>query len=208
MPPNLKLSFAKLKSTGDFFRRINTMPIFEYRCQACGKRTSMLFRSMSAVNHARAVCTFCSSKRLERMVSRVRVLRGDGSETLGPQGDVDPSLLGDMNGLDESDPRALGRFMRKMADETGEDLGPEFSEVIGRLEKGEDPERIERAMGDVFGDEPGGADDADGPLPSADASAEASGADKKDRARVAKRKTTAPKAKVKGASKKTKVKKT
>ena len=50
---------------------------------------------------------------------------------------------GDMAGLDENDPKSLARFMRKMASETGEDLGPEFDEVVGRLEAGEDPESIE-----------------------------------------------------------------
>ncbi|MFN8595602.1 MAG: hypothetical protein U0559_05420 [Anaerolineae bacterium] len=33
-----------------------------------------------------------------------------------------------------------------MADESGEDLGPEFGEVVGRLEKGEDLESIEKSM--------------------------------------------------------------
>jgi hypothetical protein len=54
-----------------------------------------------------------------------------------------------MSGVDENDPRSLARFMRKMADETGEDLGPEFEEVVGRLEAGEDPESIEDAMPDL-----------------------------------------------------------
>jgi len=44
-----------------------------------------------------------------------------------------------------------------MAQESGEDMGPEFDEVVGRLEKGEDPEKIEQSMGDLFGsDEMGG----------------------------------------------------
>jgi putative FmdB family regulatory protein len=162
------------------------MPIHEYRCQTCGKRTSILFRTLSAVDHSRAVCKFCGGKKLDKLVSRVRVMRGDGGEALGPDGDVDPSLLNDMNGLDDSDPRALGRFMRKMADETGEDLGPEFSEVIGRLEKGEDPDQIERAMGDAFGDAPAGDDDTVAPV----ASAEPAPPTRKPRASRAKRPAT------------------
>jgi hypothetical protein len=31
----------------------------------------------------------------------------------------------------------------------GEDLGPEFEEVVGRLEAGEDPESIEDSMPDL-----------------------------------------------------------
>jgi hypothetical protein len=47
--------------------------------------------------------------------------------------------------------------MRKMSDETGEDMGPEFDEMVGRLEAGENPEDVERSMGEL-GDE-GLADD-------------------------------------------------
>jgi len=42
--------------------------------------------------------------------------------------------------------------MRKMGDETGEDLGPEFEEVVDRLEAGESPEDIEKAIPDLGGD--------------------------------------------------------
>jgi hypothetical protein len=60
----------------------------------------------------------------------------------------------------------MGRFMRKMAEESGEELPPEFNEVVGRLEKGESPEDIEKSMpelADMGGDDsggPSGEDDA------------------------------------------------
>ena len=54
-------------------------------------------------------------------------------------------------GLDENDPRSLGKFMRKMGNEMGEDLGEEFNEVVNRLEKGESPEAIEQSMPDLGG---------------------------------------------------------
>ena len=56
---------------------------------------------------------------------------------------------GELAGLDENDPRSLGKFMRKMGHETGEDLGDEFNEVVDRLEKGEAPESIEQSMPDL-----------------------------------------------------------
>jgi hypothetical protein len=71
---------------------------------------------------------------------------------------ADPSGFPD---LDENDPKSLGRWMRKMraeiGDEVGEDLGPEFDEVVGRLESGEDPESIEKSMPELMG-EGGGSD--------------------------------------------------
>jgi len=50
--------------------------------------------------------------------------------------------------------------MRKMSAETGEDLGPEFDEVVGRLEAGESPEKIEESMPELMGE--GGGDLSDG----------------------------------------------
>jgi hypothetical protein len=41
--------------------------------------------------------------------------------------------------------------MRKMGEEMGEDMGPEFDEMVGRMEAGEDPEEIERSMGGLEG---------------------------------------------------------
>jgi hypothetical protein len=62
---------------------------------------------------------------------------------------ADPGML---SGLDEDDPKSMARWMRRMSREVGEDLGPEFDEVVGRLEAGESPEDIEAALPDLGGD--------------------------------------------------------
>ena len=49
----------------------------------------------------------------------------------------------------EDDPKALGRMMRKMSQEMGEEIGPEFDEVVDRLESGQSPEDIEKAIPDL-----------------------------------------------------------
>ncbi len=56
---------------------------------------------------------------------------------------ADPSGWGD---LDENDPKSMARMMKKMGTEMGEDLGPEFNEVVDRLEAGEDAESIESSL--------------------------------------------------------------
>ena len=117
------------------------MPIYEYRCADCKKKVSVFFRSFSEVDHAAARCPNCNGSQLTRLISKVRVIRG-ASASSSSEG-VDDSML---DGLDENDPRSLGKMMRRMADETGEDLGAEFGEVVGRLEKGEAPEAIEKSM--------------------------------------------------------------
>jgi len=117
------------------------MPIYEYRCDACRCRTSVFVRSMSA--EVRASCEHCGSKRVTRLMSKFAVHRGPG--------DAFDDDLGGMDDIDENDPQAVAHWARRMQDQTGEDLGPEFDEMIGRMEAGESPE-------DVFGDDDGTAD--------------------------------------------------
>jgi len=116
------------------------MPIYEYRCQDCKKRVSVFFRTLSTVDHSTVRCPQCGGKNLSRLVSRVRALRSEESRI---DGLADDSML---SGLDENDPKSMGRMLRKMARETGEDMPPEFDEAMGRLEAGESPESIEQSM--------------------------------------------------------------
>jgi len=63
---------------------------------------------------------------------------------------ADPSKFGD---LDENDPRSIGRWMKRMGQELGEDLGDEFNEMVDRLEAGESPEEIESSLGGSLSDD-------------------------------------------------------
>ena len=54
-----------------------------------------------------------------------------------------------LDDLENADPRTLGRVLREMSSEVGEDMGPEFDEVMGRLERGESPEEIESSLPDL-----------------------------------------------------------
>jgi hypothetical protein len=70
------------------------------------------------------------------------------------------SLAGEMDSIDENDPRQMARLMRRLTDAAGEPLDAPTEEMIRRLEAGEDPEKVEERMADVFPDEgagPGGA---------------------------------------------------
>jgi hypothetical protein len=77
------------------------------------------------------------------MISRVALAKSEDSRL----DSLDPESM--LAGADEDDPRSLGRFMRKMSNEMGEDMGDEFDEVVGRLESGESPESIEESMPDM-----------------------------------------------------------
>ena len=125
------------------------MPLYEYRCNVCRRRATLL-RSFS--DTSTPCCPRCQSENLTRLISRVSVLRSEESRL---DSLADPSSLAD---LDESDPGSVARWMRKMSEETGEDMGPEFDEMVGRLEAGESPDDVERSMG---GPESPNSDDYD-----------------------------------------------
>lgn len=129
------------------------MPIYEYRCQDCKRRVSLLWRSFADMESKEATCPRCGGHHLTRLVSRVAVVRSEDSRL---DDLADPSML---DGLDEDDPKQLARWMRKMSDEMGEDLGDEFDEVITRLEAGQSPEEIEESMPDLGADMGMGGDD-------------------------------------------------
>jgi putative FmdB family regulatory protein len=124
------------------------VPIYEYRCHDCQRRVSIFWRTFSDAEEGKGnpVCPRCGGARLTRLMSRVRVVRSEEGR-LDDMGD-----LGDLPDFDESDPKSLGRWMRKMSSEVGEDLGPEFDEVVGRLEAGESPEQIEESMPELAGE--------------------------------------------------------
>jgi len=97
-------------------------------------------------------CTHCDSEKIQRKIGRIRVAKSEDSRLDDLSSDFsDPAA---MAGL-EDDPKALGRMMRKMkmSREMGEDMGPEFNEVIDRLEKGQSPDEIEKAIPDLGGDD-------------------------------------------------------
>lgn len=121
------------------------MPIYEYRCGNCKRKVSVFFRTMSAAQTETPHCPNCDSTSLSRLVSRFATVK---SEETRMDAMADPSALG---GVDENDPKSLAKFMKKMSGEMGEEMGPEFDEMVGRLESGESPEEIEKTMPELGG---------------------------------------------------------
>ncbi len=128
------------------------MPTYEYRCLDCRKRVA-IYQSYEDYGRVPVACPHCGGGRLERRIGRVRVARSEESrlDTLS-----DPSDWGD---VDENDPRSVGRMMRRMGSEMGEDMPAEFDEVVDRLEAGESPEEIEKDIPDLGGGGGGGGMD-------------------------------------------------
>jgi putative FmdB family regulatory protein len=117
------------------------MPIYEFRCRRCRRRTPVFSRSIGGP--AKAVCSHCGSSDTARLISRVAVLHSDGDEFSG----IDEASLAD---VDENDPRSMARWVRRMSREMGEPMDAEMESELERMEAGEMPEEL--------GDD--GADDA------------------------------------------------
>lgn len=113
------------------------MPIYEYECQGCQRRVSLLIRTLSAAEAPR--CPRCGSATLSRLMSRFATVKSEDSRLDSLS---DPSSFGD---LDENDPQSVARFVKKMGHEMGEDLGDDLDAAM------------DEAM--TEGDGPGGGDD-------------------------------------------------
>src|SRR5262250_372704 len=98
------------------------MPLYEYLCLDCKKRSTLLVLNLA--NQTPAACSHCASARVERILSR---FASPKSKEARLEALADPSNLA---GLDENDPQSMARFMKTMGEEMGEDLGDEFSEAM------------------------------------------------------------------------------
>jgi putative FmdB family regulatory protein len=110
------------------------MPIYEYRCRACRRRSSLFSQSFSAAERAEPRCEHCGSADVSRLVSRVAVLKSEESRM---DDLADDAALAD---VDESDPRSIARWARRMGEQLGEDVGDDFREMVDQLESGEMPD--------------------------------------------------------------------
>ena len=122
------------------------MPAYDFRCKACGHTFTITVDHIDEVDAVKPACPRCESQDLSRLIRRVAVLTSDEARI---ERTLDPSRLA---GLDESDPREMGRAMREMANAFGEDAGPEMHEAIDRLEAGESPESIDQSLGGLDDD--------------------------------------------------------
>ncbi len=112
------------------------MPIYEYRCNKCGKEFSLLFLNQKEVDKAK--CKFCSSKNLRRILSSFEVDQRDVSRV----SDFYSSKRRD--DIFYKDSRNIGLWAKKRMRELGVDLGPKMDEIIERGRTGKILEDYEK----------------------------------------------------------------
>jgi len=109
------------------------MPIYEYRCNKCKKRVSVLTLRVS--EEVNPECDRCGSKDLSRLMSRFATVK---SEEARLESLADSSSL---SGLDENDPKSMARWMRKTGNELGEEFsGDDFDQMVDEMEAGNLPD--------------------------------------------------------------------
>lgn len=123
------------------------MPTYDFVCLDCGQRFEVTL-SFAEYGVVPVVCARCGSSQVRRRMTRVRIAKSEESRM---ENLMDSSALDGM----EEDPQAMGRMMRKMGREMGENLPPEFDDVVDRLEAGQSPEEIESALPDLGDSQPG-----------------------------------------------------
>jgi putative FmdB family regulatory protein len=131
------------------------MPVYEFYCVDC--HTIFNFLSRRINTEKKPTCPQCKKPELERQVSPFAVSRGRREEAVEGMPDLDEeklgkavlALAGEMEGVNENDPRQIARFMRRFTETTGMSIGSGMEEAIRRLESGEDPDKIESEMEDL-----------------------------------------------------------
>jgi len=117
------------------------MPTYEFHCNNCNHNFE-IYLTYQDYGSKKVSCPACNHPDPLRIIKPIRVARS-GEERFDEM--ADPAKLAAL----DDDPRALGKMMRQMSQELGEDMGPEFDEVVDRLEKGQSPEDIERDVPDL-----------------------------------------------------------
>jgi len=128
------------------------MPTYDFICNNCNQRFE-IFLTFAEYGKKSVICTHCGSKNVRRRMTKVRIAKSEESRM--------DSMASDFSGFEglDDDPKAMGQMMRKMRKEMGEDMPPEFDEVVDRLESGQSPEDIEKAIPDLGGTDTSSGDD-------------------------------------------------
>ena len=136
------------------------MPIYEFYCHKCN--TIYNFFSKSINTHKVPNCPKCGDVKLKRKVSIFATLSGRKEEDFGDgMPDIDESkmekamamLAGEAGSMNEDDPRQAAQLMRKLSEATGLKMGAGMEEALSRMERGEDPDKIEEELGDLLEEE-------------------------------------------------------
>ena len=135
------------------------MPIYEFYCDTC----NVIFNFFSSRVNTEKVpdCPRCQKKGLEKQISKFAIIGKAKEVGDDPLSGLDEakmerafeSLMREAEHINEDDPRQMASMMRKFTEQTGISLGESMEEALSRMEAGEDPEQVEKEMGDLMNGE-------------------------------------------------------
>ena len=114
------------------------MPVYEYRCRACGKTSTFLTRSINS--RLEPECAHCKSSDVQRAVSSFAYHKSAKTihqEYGPPPGPGAPSL--DYY----KDPRNVGRYVEESFQKYGLDMPQSVRDSIDAAREGESPEGLD-----------------------------------------------------------------
>lgn len=149
------------------------MPIYEYYCPD-NHTIYQFYAKTLAQGRVIPKCPHNPAFRMERIYSPFAVTGGGkksdeapAAENPGGSTPEDARMEAAMGAMerefaqvDENDPRAMARMMRRMSELTGEKIDGEMEEVVRKLEEGADPDELEEQLG---GEPPCSMPDPDDP---------------------------------------------
>ncbi len=139
------------------------MPVYEFYCPDCHAIYNFFSRRIDTVTHPN--CPRCGRAELDRQASLFAIGSGRGEDAGGsddplPAGMDEAKLMnafaamaGELEHLDEDNPRQAAQAMRKLFEATGLKLGDGMAEAMRRMEAGEDPDQIDAELGDLLDQE-------------------------------------------------------
>jgi hypothetical protein len=135
------------------------MPIYEYYCPQ-NHTVYQFYAKTLAQGKTVPKCPDNPRFKLQKMMSTFAVTSGGRSDEVPPAatpagGESEDARMEaamgameqEFSSVDENDPRAMGRMMRRMSEMTGEKIDGEMEEVVRKLEEGADPESLEEQLG-------------------------------------------------------------
>jgi hypothetical protein len=140
------------------------MPIYEFYCPE-HHTIYQFYAKTLAQGKIVPPCPENPRHRLQKLVSAFAVTSGGkkseeasvanptnvGAETGSPDDPRMEAAMGAMEkefaSIDENDPRAMGRMMRRMAELAGEKIDGPMEEVMRKLEEGADPDALDEQLG-------------------------------------------------------------
>ena len=138
------------------------MPIYEYYC-AENHTIYQFYAKTIAQGATTPRCPENRKFRLKKIVSAFAITSGGPSSEPPPAPSAggasddpldDPknaaaldAMEKEFDGMDENDPKAMARMMRRMSELSGEKMEGQFEEVVRKLEEGADPDSLDDQLG-------------------------------------------------------------